>query len=385
MRSFYRPPYKLSQEIIMEYDDSLLGNRPYLSTYYFERQASPQATVLELIRYACETRLNWSPEQLRDYLTMDILQLLGLRHLFKYINFPDYLSPSEDLFYVAWCIYPWTQDTALEDLEIRAYKRLLSSETVKFPKKYFHGLDGLSRACACLRYVITTYHPFENTLAMYRFFASAEAVAFLREYKLLIAGYEQFESPLEFLHTALPETQKDETFYQYFCFWGSDWGTAYHQTNSVLSVFRGVGDEAERLEEDESESTSSCLDWASAAHAGTAARAEKPTKRRSRKDEIYPRPLFRGLQKLDLLEAQLRYILFFRKPFQTVPEMYKFFATKEAIVFLRKYMLLTTAKRNYETPLHYLHAALNEKSDDALFQSLLSSAQPWPKGRKHHA
>lgn len=46
----------------MEYDDSLLGNRPQLSLYYFNNGTNVNSKLaLKLIKYAIETRLKWYP------------------------------------------------------------------------------------------------------------------------------------------------------------------------------------------------------------------------------------------------------------------------------------------------------------------------------------
>lgn len=293
--------YKLSKEIIADYDDSMMGSRPYISLFYFENSAASHTTVLELIRYAVETRLGWSPFQLREHLTMEILQNLKLKHLHKFIIFPSYLTPNEDLFYIAWCIYPWTQNMTREDLEIRPYKRLLAKETKKYPKEYFHGLEGLSRSCSCLRYVLRSHHPFESVMEMYKFFSTTASVAFLRKYKLLTIGREQFGSPLEFLHAALPEEQRNNTLYQYYTLWSSTWGSRYHNKASVIDQFKdGIHEFTEPTEEDDGNKVSNNLN---AEHSENDSAFDDKIKKtetefeRVKKNKIYPRSLFKELEK----------------------------------------------------------------------------------------
>ncbi len=208
--------YNLSKEIIMDYDDSMLGMSTDISLFYFENSTNAHAVVLELIRYAIETRLGWDPYQLRDYLTMDILKLLKLKHLYKFIEFLPYLDPKKDLFYIAWCIYPWTVNMTRDDLEIRPYKKLLAGEIFKYPKEYFHGIEGVSRACSRLRYVLRCLHPFKSVTEMYKFFATPKSVELLRKYHLLAIGREQFGPPLEYLYASLPKEQKDNKLYRFY-------------------------------------------------------------------------------------------------------------------------------------------------------------------------
>ncbi len=211
--------YKLKKEIVMEYDDSLLGLRPPISTYYFDKDAFANSNLaLELIKYAVETRLKWDPYQIREYLTMDILKFLKLDHVYKFIKFPPELDSKTDMFYIAWALYPETQNRTYEELELRPYKALLNNEISKLPVGFFSDFDGLRRAGNCLIYVIENYHPFESKFDMYEFFSTFEAKKFLKKMKLNRFCNTLYDNPLEYLHCSLSENEASNLFYSFFYF-----------------------------------------------------------------------------------------------------------------------------------------------------------------------
>lgn len=212
----------LPKGLILEYDDVFIGKRDHLSTVFFADATRPKQhkIALELIRYAIETRLRWTPVEVRDFLSEDILQKLKLKVLLKYIIFPKAYFHEYDLFYIAWCLYPQTKNMTEEELELRVYRRLLASDTYRIPAEFFSFAEGTRRAGNCLSYAIETYHQFpkDDGFPMYEFFAGDKAVAFLKQCKLYKVCRQMFPTPLDYLHTALRTDERKKIYYSFFSF-----------------------------------------------------------------------------------------------------------------------------------------------------------------------
>ena len=210
---------RLSQELITAYDYSLITSRDPIRAYFENKTPGAcQQLALNLIRYASETRLQWSPTELRDFLTKDILDLLHLTFTLPYIQFPEGMSSDRDLYYIAWCIYPSTRNKNLEDIELRPYIDFINHRLYKLPREYFTGLDGIRRACNALNYVVETFHPFESMEQYYAFFSSSRGRKFIAKYRLTHICRDTFDTVLDFAHTALPENLRDEALYHYYWF-----------------------------------------------------------------------------------------------------------------------------------------------------------------------
>jgi len=216
----YSPIGKLPKNIVLDYDNSLIGTSLHLNNYFFD-PSKPEINnmiALELLKYAIESRLGWDPRDVRDKLSMELLKILKLDHLLQYIDFPDELIPENDLFYIAWKIWPDVKDIPDHELELKPYKEFLNNKLYKMPKEYFTGSDGLRRAANCLEYALEQEKSFPSLFDRYSFFASPQARTYLSRYRLSRICNSIFESPLDFMHSSLPDSQKNEFYFQYFTY-----------------------------------------------------------------------------------------------------------------------------------------------------------------------
>lgn len=205
--------------LITEYEQTLIGHRySVFPTYFCYSDNSNEAMALSVMKYAFETYLRWSPEDIRDYLTMNILKLLKLDGLLKYIHFPIELNPDKDLYYLAWAIYPELNDYSCKDLTLNVYKNLMNKKIEKYPKEFFTGMDGMARACICLKYMIEQNLQFESVEDMYAFFATKEASVMLRKNKLESISKDLYETNVDYIHDALASSQKIEILYHFYKF-----------------------------------------------------------------------------------------------------------------------------------------------------------------------
>ena len=66
--------------------------------------------------------------------------------------------------------------------------------------------------------MLTQIPPFSSTEEMYKYFASSKGPKLLKKFRLNVACVTMFDHPIDFLHEALPENQRDEFWYRYYKF-----------------------------------------------------------------------------------------------------------------------------------------------------------------------
>lgn len=199
----------------MEYEDILLKKRKDFSSTYIGQNAA-QKDIKELFRYVFENLLNWTPEMARDYLTMDIIKKLHLMRPLKKLECPPEINIEQDLFCVAWMVYPDKIHISRHALVINVYQKVLQDKMLKYPKKFFLESDGEVNACICLLYAINQQLPYKNVRELYSFFGNRKkALRFLRSVRLYVPCNSIYEYPIDFLHAALPDDQKEELIYRY--------------------------------------------------------------------------------------------------------------------------------------------------------------------------
>ena len=223
MRSTKKPIQHtaLEKEIIAEYDQVLLGNQRTVDRYYFANKTAEvnQNIALLLIRYCVENYLQWSPEKMRDSMTMEILRQWRLAGYLRFIVFPDELKKESNLWYLAHLAYPHRIPASDKDVCLRVYKQLMNGELQKFPKGFFSGSNSMNRVCYCLNYAIDHYTSFTSIEDMYSFFGTARCIQSLREWKLYTQVRDLFEVPIVAMYLMTNDEQDIPFLFQYYRFW----------------------------------------------------------------------------------------------------------------------------------------------------------------------
>lgn len=146
-----------------------------------------------------------------------LMAKLHLLDLMKYIDYPIEYNKSKDYFYLASLVFRSSKLT-MRDKTIHTYEKVLAGEQSKYPKDYFSGSDGYVRAGICLQYMINNYIVFSSINELYSIFSTEEGYVYLKKYKLMSACKEIFDTPVDFLHFALPYTQKNNLYMNYYKF-----------------------------------------------------------------------------------------------------------------------------------------------------------------------
>ena len=210
---------KIPNALIHEYEEVLTGKHKTFSSYYFRySDEKNEIEALKVFRYAFDTYLRWAPDQLYYNLTHDILASLKLTQLLKYIIYPPEAEQGVDTYPIIAKLYPGRFRETMPDIVRRVYGRVLSGEREKFPKDFFMGNEGRNKALLCLQYAMNQMTPFTSVQEIYRSFTGTSGSAILRNWKLYAVSSKLFETPLEYLHEALPLAYKSEFWYHYHKF-----------------------------------------------------------------------------------------------------------------------------------------------------------------------
>lgn len=207
--------------LLNEYDQILLGNQKKFSGIYFSFAENVNETMaLTVFKYALERYLKWSPAQAYSMLSAEIIKQMHLTPLLTHIHsFPVELNRKSDLWYIVHRIYPHVVPLNQRLLITSLMSRIIENKTAKFPEDYFFSDDGDIKACVCLQYVLEQYLIFKDIADMYKFFSDTTlANKSLQQYSLLNVYKIFYETPLDYLHASLPDSQKDDFLYHYYTF-----------------------------------------------------------------------------------------------------------------------------------------------------------------------
>lgn len=236
------------RDLLYEYELILTGERlNYSSGYFVGTPENQQKVALEFVRFAVEIFLKWTPQEMEQYFDNKVIDRMKLRRVISYINFPQELNPKESLFYLAHLLYPTVFEYSPNDLVLKMYKVILADDgsRARFPKEYMRGNEGISKACICLQYMLQTNFRFKNVREMYELFASTEGGKILKQYKLYLICNQLFESPVDFIHETLIESQKNESYFYYykFMYFYRKGVSSFTRENNLLKKAAGNTDE----------------------------------------------------------------------------------------------------------------------------------------------
>lgn len=210
----------LPVEILYEYENALLCSKKEIPVYFFpENEKLAEKLALDIIRYAIEKYLRWTPERAYYALTGDIIKLLKVEPILKYIKYPPEADVKQDLFIIVNKLYPNRTPVDFRNMTINIYKRVRHGDLIRFPKGFFNGGEGIKRATICFMYVINQNRVFTSPKEMYSFFATVESRKFLQKEKLNLPLQIIFGHPIEYLHESLPEERRNEFWYHYYKFY----------------------------------------------------------------------------------------------------------------------------------------------------------------------
>lgn len=205
------------QAIVYEYEELLLGNRKTFGGSLSQDTVSAEHAVQVLFKYVIEDILHWSPDDAAAYLTWHLIKQLKLDVLVKHLEYPQGLSKQKDIDYLIHVVYPKQFKYDTKEQCISEYKKVLAGG-YSFRKNYFTNEMGIRHAGIILTYIISM-QGFTSVDEIYEFFADkASALKFLSKHKIANNAKILYESPLEYLHYSLPDSQRSEFLYHFYLF-----------------------------------------------------------------------------------------------------------------------------------------------------------------------
>ena len=204
---------------LSNYEDLLIGKANPKSLIIRGTEDEQEETALNIWRYAIKNLLHWQPQDAAECIDKEIVKNLKLDVTLKYIPAPPDLDINEDFDYIVHLAFP--KDVPYDPTEqaIKMYKRILAGAKAKFPKKYFKGPYCYYKAGVLLQYAISNYIPFNDIAELYQMFAdTTKTNAKLKELKLYEVSKDLYNTPLDFFHSSLPDSQKDMFLYKYYKF-----------------------------------------------------------------------------------------------------------------------------------------------------------------------
>lgn len=209
----------MNLSLIYEYEMVLLDKKLTISSFFFNQ--SPQQNekmALDVIRYAVEKYLKWSPTEMVEKFNADVIKQMKLDSIMRFILFPPEADEKRDYFVIAHKLYPKQVKLNNKEMSLMVYRRVLNGELYKFPKGFFDGSMGRYRAIICLQYVLAQKRIFNCSHDVYQAFASPRGTKLLKDYKLQAARMTMWNHAIDYVHDALPDINKDEFWYRYYKF-----------------------------------------------------------------------------------------------------------------------------------------------------------------------
>lgn len=209
--------------ILYEYMKVLSGESPgYSLSLLGKKCPNNEKNARLILAEAFRVFLRWTPEDVANRLTKDILRDLKLLEVLPFLGLPDDYFNSGDYTMLAAVLYPGQLVVGDSTLTVNTYKMVLlgrdNGGMYRFPKKYFDGNVGLHRAYVCMRYLVSNYTIFHSTREMYEFFSSPAGSQLINTHGLKLVLRDVFHSPVRFLHESLYDEEKDDFWYHYYEF-----------------------------------------------------------------------------------------------------------------------------------------------------------------------
>ena len=209
--------------ILQEYEALYINSdKCSIPSAYFKdlsrKQQNEQA--LKIIRFAFKHYLNWTPQQIKEGLTTDIIKKLKLDTLINtYIDFPpEYSKNGLDIVYLAYLLYPNKFHLSAEEQCINMLRRIHRGELKKYPSSWTDSDNGIVHLQILIRYVIQQLPRFNNPEALYEYFASPKGIKTFKDYKIYYFITGLYANPLQAVHQALPPNAKSEFLFNALLF-----------------------------------------------------------------------------------------------------------------------------------------------------------------------
>lgn len=250
---------KDKRALVLSFEDIMVGKKKQFSSYYFSGNAQRDSDIaIELLRYFFQDIMNWDAQMMEQNVKLEFLKKYKLdKFIHNYIYFVNepngkvrYKTPDADendeeadsskstgkkknnktantikknkeidfadIQQLIQYIYK-DYKIDLRAITIAKYDELIAGEIKKFPKHFFDiNAKGRVKACICLQHAISSHHTFSTIEELYSIFGDKNILKLLSQWRLKDVSQQFYKTPLEYLHDALPDENKDEELFELY-------------------------------------------------------------------------------------------------------------------------------------------------------------------------
>lgn len=202
--------------LIYSYDQLYLGNTKYVTIFKSGTDKLYEEYAVQIIKYAIEHYLGWTPQMAFELFDEKVIARMKLGNIVEKIRFPQELNSKRDYFYVISACYPDLFPYNKDDSAIIMYDRVISGKMDRLPKNFFLGSDGQKKLIQCFRFLLNKEFSFTSYDEIYEHFSHlSKANDELDRFGLFTACSTLFNGvPLDLVHAALTEEERNEALYQ---------------------------------------------------------------------------------------------------------------------------------------------------------------------------
>lgn len=205
---------------IFEYQEILMGLRTRFNVSF---QGTEEENLVEfgnIWRYAISHLLRWTPAEAEKYLDENIVKLICLDKTLYVLGDKERACFGDYKFALRYAFpdeikYEFREETIDDYLKVAKLGKYENDKSVaKYPKKFFSNIEGMNRANILLNYLRNTYLSDMSTEQLYSFFAdSTKARSWLKKKSLEDPIIKIYMSPLDYLHRAISNKERNNLFY----------------------------------------------------------------------------------------------------------------------------------------------------------------------------
>lgn len=209
----------ITQNLLYEYHRLLLGNIPSIQPDLFDGEPQQkERAALDIIKYAVEVILRWSPKEMAAKFNQEVINRLKLNKIVSYVSFPPEADKKRDYFVYAHKLYPDVIKLDLYTLTILTYNNVHEKHLVKFPKGFFDDNLGRTRALLCMNHALSRDGNFTSKQDLYKAFTETSGAQFIQRHRLDLARRLSWELPIDYVHESLAQNDRDEMWYHFYRF-----------------------------------------------------------------------------------------------------------------------------------------------------------------------
>lgn len=201
--------------VLIDYEAVLMRQHKQYHLKGKDADVTPKSAK-EVLRYAFERILHWSPYNVRDYFTPEVSRKLKLENCIDSVPFPVELDRTRDYFFVASWLYPDVIPYQKDRIILDIYNKVCNKTYKSFPKGFFHEEAGRENLLIVIRYNLSQQFFGKTAEEIYDYFSvRMNANAFAKNANIDAYWREHYPDLVSAVHDALPEGDRDDLYFHY--------------------------------------------------------------------------------------------------------------------------------------------------------------------------